>query len=530
MADTLTPGIIARIKAGRGSGGTDLKADIKKALATIQGGSCLYDYIPQYDKESPAKHDRRRSKTADRHEPFPDEIASQYMETIYSGERVTRKAADPALTEYLNSDFATFMAGTVGPLGMQLHETYVIVAQKRGPVTSRAQTMADIRRERLYSGCQVIYGDAVRAYSATSNGEMEWVAFDAQDGDRKFVVVYDDTSIHILGGSFTPVKPPASWLDGWTDYPRHGFPMCPVVRVALGESRKYPGIGFAPLTSVVRKTVALLNTASNMVDAQELHLTLTLVADDRAIQYLEMHGKGNATPLQSQVAGTAPDFGTTKPIGVTPGPSGGIAPYYLELPKAPFEIMDKEIYERLPASIYRSARLRNREGGTASGTARVVDLQPELRAVAMVARRLSDIDWMLCRIIAAGSGVDLTTDNFTHAYPTEFDIKGTQESVLDAISIGDGMNSGALPQSDTLQKEYAKTIARRLLPNREASVYKQIDAEIDKWKRVEESPATDTIDPAPTNGGPDPTGDFAANLAKGRGFTAREARKAGVPR
>jgi hypothetical protein len=452
----------------------------------------IREFSPGEDR---AKLAWRRDMTVDHFENHVAEIGDSYAEIAYGAGEVTRKleGAD-ALNAYLKDRYAPFWEGEVAPIAPYMPELYCYLDMPPaagGIASHQAQVEAE-----AWARPSLVFGSSVVALDRDRDGRLTWISRRMEHRERvngrekttTWYEVRDALYIYALDGKGEPIPMLITGDGERVAIHPHGMAGVPVVAIVRRRTGGGSGIGTAMLKPVVDKTIAALQLQAMLIEMGYLHLSMDLVADPETIEEMRKEGgRGNATVIPVPRAES-----TGEKV---------VAPAYIGKPLGVFDTLFQWAFQIMPASIYRSARLRDRSTSKTmnqSGIAKAFDAVPETAAIKSYASWLRNPDAECVRLIARSFMPDVPETAIICDYPSQYAPQAAGELIADVTEIADRMLSGALPRSGAMLIEFLTTILRDRFPDMPRQKYDAVvrDLEAAAAAMGEDEAPTQTSKPA----------------------------------
>jgi hypothetical protein len=476
MPDTLAPDILKKAKKKRlyFKEVTDLQ---KEAFAAYYGRTLLHPYIEPYSKGEDRWKLLTRSHEVEKHyDNYPKEVAALYIEGVYRSNEVSRISKDKDLDEYFKKEYDVWFQSEFCPMFLIMPEIFIFLWDPELAVDPT--TMAQQREMKAWPRPSLAYPDEIMNFERNPDGSLAWVS---QMLPGNVLRIIDDTYIYEVDkqGAITSTE--------------HKFDKIPVLRISWRDNAAFKKlIGEAYLSEVTLASFANLQWKSMLVEAGKMHLSLNLIMGDLTFQ--NTGGKiGNDRVIKEE------------------GGSDQPSTRYLEMPDTQIRVLVDLVYNYIPKTVYRVARLRDRSTEqNLSGIAKIMDAVPEFSALAGVANVFQAVDHDLCsRIASKYKGIDT---ELVVKYPSTFDLKSVGEIMTNLVEMVDAQAASEdVPRSPALMKELFLSAARTMLPDASDLLLKQITLDVDAYlkkradivkqldlaKSTTPAPAAPALNPAP---------------------------------
>lgn len=446
-----------------------------EAVASYYGGELLFPFIFAFSQhERWDKLQWRRLATMRHYDNYVEQVSSKYVEGVFRTNEVTRTCGDTLLDEYFKNDYKNWFQQEFAPWALLMPELYVWI--KFPELEELPANYGDQVEQGIKPVPTIIYPQWVRNYKVKPNGEFEWISFEI------------DEHIHILTEEVTIIKCINKKLEGSLEKViPHNFGKVPMVRVAYRENMASKGnygvtpyndinrmvkglfgnyyentIGHAFMYNIIQLSIANLQYSSMLVEASYMHLFPKVVMNEDTAEAMKQNGTGASQIILER------------------GGNNYVATRYLETPTMEIEHLSKIRYEYAPQAIAQAARLRDvPNSAPQSGIAKLMDAVPEHGVMSKIAQFLEMYDRKITQLIADGQLATQQRLPVNVSYPISFEMKGTQEIMQEATTLGSILSSGNLPSSITAAGELTKKIWRVSLPGIEPEMLKRIEGEID---------------------------------------------------
>jgi hypothetical protein len=450
-----------------------------EVLASYYGGKALRDYIPELRPgEDPMKLDNRRKQVIPHYENYVDECAATYTEQIFRSNQIQRTIGNNALEDWLRRDYDVWFQNEVCGLALVLPECFVIV----NPVTVKPASRMEQEANQIWPRPTFVLPSQITNYGLDSDGRVTWCVREMKDDkDVKFFEIRDSTTIRTVDEKGIPVAQVAFNGKMTTEAP-HNLPNCGVVRLAFRPNHSLGKVGHAFLHRVVDGSIACLRYTAMLVEQGYFHMQYERVMSPGAFEAtkIRQNEREPGTIIQ-------PDSDPETKVAET---------HYLDKPGMVMDQLKDLVFNKIPVSIYRAARLRDRTTNQiASGASKMMDAVPELAALSSVASYFQRADYEITRIIALGFDPELDQKKIEVQYPTRFDLKTGTDILLEISTLAEAEAKGAGPSSPTAMIELKYAAFRALLPDladKELGViWKELNAKPDPVA----TPTTDVATP-----------------------------------
>lgn len=429
---------------------TRIQSETAEALAVYFEGDSLSAYIPEFPKEDPDKYVWRKSATLENNDNYAKEVVEQYVEGVFRTMYPERETGDADLDEWIYNNYQKWFTTKVAPFALLCPELYVKISLPKptGDILTKQDQKEHQGKPRLH----VIYPQNIVNLATDHSGELEWVCI--RHSDNEFVI-YDKTEYVVIqradNGDGVSYKE--------TEREPHGFKRVPVVRFIYRENTSEdstPKMGHSFMYNVVKKSLGALRYVSMLIEAGHYHLFPKLIMSEDTFQSAQKHGMGPGNPIIERTGPNGNADGGTR---------------YLTMSDTEMATIERILYERIPKSIYRAARLRDRSTEMEqSGISKAFDMVPEVAVLTQIAEYLYDGDYKIVQLLA--EAVDKDPDSVTLEYPTTFDTKSIAEIAMETTSAIESLSKAGVPVTPTAQKLLGQNVLGQLFP----------DVSEDDWK------------------------------------------------
>lgn len=439
--------------------------EANRAASCYYGGDSLLPYITKYSAgEDNDKFQWRQAKIIENFENYTQEISQQYIEGVAGAGTIVRETKDNILDAKLKDSYAIWFEEEFMPMALMLPEIYVQIC--KDPATSEVRSKQDALDQKLMPYTTLVFPQFVQNFCCDREKNMQWITI--RNGEN--FEIWDNESTVTINKEGKVIIPKQL----------HGFKKCPFIRVTWRENKAVEGQpkpGYAFMFNITMQTLSLLTWIGQLQESALFHLYPKLVWSED-------------TKKKTQAQG---GIGVDTPITEAATPDQGPGTRYLTMPGTEIETLERVTFDRKQASIYRTARLRDRSTEKSqSGISKMMDMIPEVSILKSIARFISRYDKHIITFMAEAWIETLKPEQVSVTYPKTFDNKSVTEVMQQVASYQALMDESSLPSSPTAQRILSKkvTIAQLGdLTDLTDELRKQIEKEIDDAPIEEVLPA-----------------------------------------
>lgn len=450
----------------------------RQALGTYYTGMALRRLINPYPAEDDDKFTWRRERMLDENDNYVKEVTNLYIEGVFRTKPAERKTGINSLDKYLSEEYDRWCNDELYAFSLIMDECYVVITvpEAKGEV----HNLADRNALQGLPFPTIYFPQYCVNLQLNEGGALDWICFYEGDPpeidengiptpttgkeatEKRLYTLYDDTYCLTLNEKGEVQK-----------QVEHGYGFVPVIRVQYGadHSAKDPiRMGHAFMRSIVNLNMASLNAIGALQDYIYYSLYPKAVMGERTAENVLNDGDGAASIVRH--AGDGPG-----------GMKQEINPYYMKVPIEELEALERIVYERIPAKVYRTARLRDRTTNKSlrvtqqSGVSKAFDMVPELGVMKKVAQFWQRIEETIIKMFV--QLLDGNPDRVTVQYPQSFDTKSLSEIMAENVQFGQAMKATAMPSSNDGTLELAKRAYRAMVPDMPDAWYEMVYGQLE---------------------------------------------------
>lgn len=436
---------------------TQIVSETNDALSCYYGGTALERLIERFsDNEIEEKYRWRVKAVVRNFDNYVKEISNQYIEGVFRPGGVLRSVSSDILQRSIETRYTAFINKLL-PISLLLPELYVKICLPKFE-SSSVVSKQDVIDKKIIPYPAMIFPQYIRSYELNDEGTLKWISVvSEQTEEYEEYHIYDELTKYTVRVADRKAALVAEEF--------HGHKNVPFVRISWADNNSVEGRpkpGYSMMYDVINKTIGAMVWLSMLHESGLFHLFPKLVTDARTFDSIQKAGG---------------DLSVNKVIKEEIGPDGGaLATRYLDMPSTEFDLLDKIYYERIPNSIYRAARLRDRSTEKSqSGISKLFDMVPEISVLSSIAQYFQRFEAEIIRKMAdvfdAGSDVVVQ-------YPTTFDVKSVNEILSEVGQLVETLDKTSLPESKTAAQKIALELYRRILPNLTSEELKKIEQEV----------------------------------------------------